>query len=177
MNKGTSQQQQPPMPLPEGMRHRLTDRVLTNDDGAIRIVAASVQNWPELTPLGVGEIALGNDGLIRLALRSASTCCATLLATRRATLLLPEEDGAGQIRCLVLANANLATRRPLSGFLLKPFEIVDGHRFTGAHHSPARPWTPEDDLNRASETRLALLDAFPVEDDRENPLPEGTPPP
>ena len=100
------------MTLPDGVWHRFAGHALADDDGAIWIVAASAQNRPELTCLGVGEIALGDDGLIRLALWSASTCCATLLGARRATLLLPQGDGAWEIRCLVMANASLATPRP-----------------------------------------------------------------
>jgi hypothetical protein len=159
--------------LPERIRNRLAGRALAGEDGAIRIVAATTQNWPELTYMSIGEVALGNDGLIRFALWSASKCCATLLSTRRATLLLLEGDDTWEIRCLVIANASLTTTRPLSGFLLKPFEILDGR----ASRSPPGLWgplrTPEDIRNRVGESRLALFDAFPVKNDGENVPPGG----
>jgi hypothetical protein len=113
--------------LPERIRNRLAGHALTDDDGAIRIVTASAQTWPELASFSIGEVALGDDSLMRFALWSATKCCATLLATRRATLLLPNGDDTLQIRCLVVANASLTTARPLSGFLLKPVEIRHEH--------------------------------------------------
>lgn len=163
------------MTFPKGIRHRLTGQAVADNDGPIRIVAASAQNWPELASLNTGEFALSDDGLIRLAMWSASTCCATLLGTRRATLLLPEGDGAWEIRCLVVATTSLATSRPLSGFLLKPFEILNGRASRSVRRDARR--TPESSQNLASETRLALFDAFPVEGDGENVLPEGGQPP
>jgi len=145
----------------EAIRHRFAGHAMADDDGAIRIVAASAQNWPELTSLSTGEVTIGEDGLIRLALWSASKCCATLLGTRCATLLLPEGDGAWEIKCLVMTNASLATPRPLSGFLLKPVECLDGR----ASRDPrAASRTLEDHKNRADETRRALFEAFPVGD-------------
>jgi len=157
--------------LPERIRNHLAGDALADDDGAIRIVAATVQNWPELTYMSTGEVALGDDGLIRFALWSASKCCAALLSTRRATLLLPEGDDTWEIRCLVIANASLSTTRPLSGFLLKPVEMLDGRvsrnapRLWGAHR------TLKDFQNRAGESRLALFNAFPVDHDGENAPP------
>jgi hypothetical protein len=160
------------IPLPEGIRNRLTGHALANDDGAIWIVAASAQNWAELTSLSVHEIALGDDGLIRLALWSASKCCATLLSTRRASLLLPEGDDTWEIRCRVIANASLTTARPLSGFLLKPSEVLDGRASRSAALRGALR-TPEEIQNRVGEYRLALFDAFPVNNDGKKPPPGG----
>ena len=173
MENNAFSQPQSSMPLPEGIRHHLVGSTLADDDGAIRIVAASAQNWPEVASLGVAEITLGEDGLIRLALWSVSTCCAALLGARRAALLLPQDHGAWEIRCLVTANANLATQRPLCGFLLKPFETFDRRASRRARGPQGAGRTPKDNQNRASETRLALFDAFPVEDDGENALPGG----
>lgn len=125
---------------------------------SIRIIAVSAQNWPELASLGDRQIALGADDLIRLALWSASNCCAALLSTRRATLLLQRGSELREIRCLVVANASLATPRPLSGFLLKPTELRDtsrGARNTeSAHRADGTELCPD-------ETRRALFDAFP----------------
>lgn len=112
--------------LSERIRNRLADDALAHDQGAIRIVTAMAQNCPELTHVDISELALGDDGLIRCAQWSASKCCAALLGTRRVTLLLPEGDDACEVRCRVIANASLATPRPLSGFLLKPVEILNG---------------------------------------------------
>lgn len=147
------------------LQHRFAGRELAEDQSILWIVAASVQNYPEFASLSVTQIALGSDDLIRLALWSASKCCATLSGTRRASLLLFEMDSTWEIRCFVVANASLATPQPLSGFLLKPVELLDGRVFRGAHQAHR---TPEDNQNRAAETRLALFDAFPVDDDGEN---------
>lgn len=163
--------------FPDGIRNCLAGHALANDDGAIWIVAASAQNWPELASLSAGEITLGNDGLIRLALWSASKCCATLLGTRHATLLLQEGDGRWEIRCLVTANINLATPWPLSGFLLKPVELFNGRASRSARNPRGAHSTPEDYQNRAGEIRLALFDAFPVDDDGKNAPPGERHPP
>jgi hypothetical protein len=157
--------------LPERIRNHLVGHALADDDSAIRIVVATAQNWPELTFVSICEVALGDDGLIRLALWSASKCCAALLSARRATLLPPEDDNAWEIRCLVIANASLTTIRPLSGFLLKPVEILDGRAPRSARGYDDARRTPEDIQNRARESCLALFDAFPVDLDRENAPP------
>ncbi len=146
---------------------------MAEDNGAIRIVAASAQNWPELISLKLGEITLGDDGLIRLALWSASKCCATLLGTRRATLLLSDGDDTREVRCLVVANASLATRRPLSGFLLKPVELLDGVMSRNARCRQGTRRRLEDNQDYAVETRLALFDTFPVGHDGEITPPGG----
>lgn len=155
------------------MRERFAGHGLADDDGAIWIVAASAQNWPELMSLRVGEVTLGDDGLIRLALWSASKCCATLLGTRRATLMLPEGDDMREIRCVVIAKASLATTRPLSGFLMKPVELLDRPASRSARGSRSQRRSPEDSQHPAGETRPALFDAFPVGDDGGNPPPGG----
>jgi hypothetical protein len=161
MENNTPSQPAPSITHPERIGTHLA--ALADDYGAIQIVAATAQNWPELTFVSICEMALGDDGLIRLALWSASKCCAALLSTRRAILLLPESDNAWEIRCLVVANASLTTTRPLSGFLLKPVEILDGRAPRSARGSSDAHRTPEDVQNRAGESRLALFDAFPVE--------------
>ena len=170
---------QPPSPvtLPERIRNRLAGHALADDDGEIRIVAATAQNWPELTSTSIGEVALGSDDLIRLAVWSVSKCCTALLSTRRAILLLPEADDTWEIRCLVIANTSLATTRPLSGFLLKPVEIRDGRASRSALGLWGARRTPEESRNRAGESRLALFDAFPVNNDGENTPPGGAHPP
>jgi hypothetical protein len=157
--------------LSERIRNRLADHALAHDEGAIRIVTAMAQTWPELTYVDISELALGDDGLIRCALWSASKCCAALLGTRRATLLLPEGDDTCEIRCLVMAHASLATTRPLSGFLLKPVEILDEGASRSAPDFRDARCAPERIQNGAGESRLALFDAFPVNNDGETAPP------
>jgi hypothetical protein len=157
--------------LSERIRNCLADHALAHDVGAIRIVTAMAQNWPELTYVGISELALGDDGLIRCALWSASKCCAALLGTRRVALLLPEGDDTCEIRCLVIANASLATTRPLSGFLLKPVEILNGCAPRSAPDFRDARCALERIQNGAGESRLALFDAFPVNNDGENAPP------
>lgn len=162
--------------LPERIRNRLAGHTLADDAGAMRIITATAQNWPELAPMSIGEVALGDDGLIRFALWSASKCCATLLATRRVTLLLSGGEDTWEIRCLVIANASLTTARPLSGFLLKPVEIRDERTSWSTSGLRSARRAPEDIENRAGEARLALFDAFPVENDGKNAPPGRAPP-
>ena len=157
--------------LSERIRNRLADEALAHEEGSIRIVAAMARNWPELTYVSNRELALGDDGLIRFALWSASSLCAALFATRRATLLLPESDDTCEIRCFVLANASLATTRPLSGFLLKPVEILNGGALRNARGVQDAHSVLERIQNGAGECRLALFDAFPVNHDEENAPP------
>ncbi|MEI9984781.1 MAG: hypothetical protein WDN69_17175 [Aliidongia sp.] len=173
MENNASWPTKPSIALPEEMRDRLTGLVAANDGGAIRIIAASAQNWPELTRLGVGEVALGEDGLIRVAMWSASKGCATLIGTRRASLLLSERFGLYEIRCLVLANASLETPYPLSGFLLKPVEFEGWSASQSAPDHRRVRHSPEDIRIRESITRFALFDAFPVTDDGETALFRG----
>ncbi|TXI12320.1 MAG: hypothetical protein E6Q76_01210 [Rhizobium sp.] len=154
------------MMIPKGIWHLLAGDALQDDGNAIQIAAASMLNWPEFTSLSGDQIMLGEDGMFRLALWGASKCCATLLATRCATLLLSDGDSGWEIHCRVVANANLVTDQPLSGFLLKPVELFD-------RRTERRP----QDLGRqANEIRRALFEAFPVGDDGENaPLKGGAP--
>jgi hypothetical protein len=161
----------------ERIRNLLAGHALADDDGAIWIVAATAQNWPELAYVSIGEVALGNDGLIRFALWSASKCCATLLGTRRAALLLPEGDNTWEIRCLVIANASLTTARPLCGFLLNPVEILDRRASRSAPCIRGARHALEDIEIHADQSRLALFEAFPVNNDGENASPGGVLPP
>jgi hypothetical protein len=153
--------------LPERIRNRLAGHASAHE-GAIRIVTAMAQDWPELAYVGIDELVLGDDGLIRCALWSASKCCATVSGTRRVTLLVPEGDDTCEIRCLVIASASLATTRPLSGFLLKPVEILEGCASPGIPGFRNARRALERIQNGAGESRLALFDAFPVENDGEN---------
>jgi hypothetical protein len=169
--ENNTHQQPIPSTLSERIRNRLADAALANDEGSIRIVAAMAQNWPELTSVSNRELALGDDGLIRCALWSASSLCVALFATRRVTLLLPEGDDTCAIRCVVLANASLATTRPLSGFLLKPVEILGGAALRNARGVQGAHAMLERIQNGAGECRPALFDAFPVNHDEENAPP------
>jgi hypothetical protein len=160
--------------LSERIRNLLAGYAQVEDDGAIWIVAATAQNWPELAYMSIGEVALSNDGLIRFALWSASKCCATLMGTRRAALL-PEGDDTWEIRCLVIANASLKTARPLCGFLLKPVEAFVASRSAPGLRAARRAL--EDSEIHADQSRLALFQAFPVNNDGENAPPGGVHPP
>ena len=111
---------------------------------------------------------LGDDGLIRVAVWSASTICAALMQIRRATLLAGL-DGAIELRCRVIAAARLETSRPLSGFLLKPVERINARGAIGQRHR-----TTQNKSRHGDETRLALLSQFPVHPNGEQ-KPPGDP--
>ncbi|OJY72075.1 MULTISPECIES: hypothetical protein [unclassified Rhizobium] len=146
------------MTLPRGIWHILAGDPDQDGDNAIEIAASSPLSWPEFTSLSGDQIMLGKDGMFRLALWGASKCCTTLLVTRRATLLVSNENGGWEIQCRVVANASLTTHQPLSGFLLMPVEYLD-----------RRTERRSQNLTRhADEIRSALLEAFPVGNDGEN---------
>ncbi|MBR1221853.1 hypothetical protein JQ557_27885 [Bradyrhizobium sp. U87765 SZCCT0131] len=156
----------------EDIRRRVTGCALAGHDGAIRIISAPPHAFAELTSINLGEVAVGDDGLVRLAVWSASSCCTTLLGTRRATLLLPDGDDEWEVRCLVVASASLSTRRPLSGFLLKPMALFE-RRATSDRLSGR---ASEDDHNRTDNTLVALFEAFPVAHDGKNTPLQSLPP-
>lgn len=124
----------------------------------ISLVAASACNWPDFTQLGRDEVVVGSDGLIRVALPNASAIYVAVLHSRKATLLT-EGENAVELRCLVLGNAYLDTRRPLSGFLLQPVNHLGRNAAKTGKLSEQR--TDE------------MLDAFPVRPNGEKTPPDG----
>jgi hypothetical protein len=144
--------------LPGQIRDRFAGTERAKGRGADWIAAVSTQNWPELTYLDTGHVVLGDDGLIRLALWSASKIYAPLITMRCITLLTAHAAVMWKIQCLIMANASLATSRPLSGFLLKPVELSEGRMPGGV---PSRQM-PKEIQEREGETRLALLEALPI---------------
>ncbi|TCL62227.1 hypothetical protein [Rhizobium sp. BK251] len=153
MESNAAKQTHPSMTLPEWVRHSLG-----GDHGTVWIITAPAQNWPELTNVNDGEIVVSADDLIRLAVWSASKCCTALLSTHHATLLPKNGEEVWELRCHVIANASLATPRPLSGFLLKPVELRVASRDA---RDIGRVHRIEENEHRAAETRLALFNAFP----------------
>jgi len=151
------------MTPPKGIWQLLADNALQDRDNAIEMTAASPVSWPEFTSLSGEQIMLGTDGMFRLALWSASKCCATLLVTRRATLLVSNENGGWEIQCRIVANARLATHQPLCGFLLMPVKYLDRRTERRAQNL----------TRHADEIRGALLEAFPVGNDGEMSRKEG----
>ena len=163
-------------PLLQEIRRRLAEHLRRDDHGTIRIVAAAAQDWPELGRLSAGQMAIGTDGLIRMALWSASRCCTILMSAPRTTLLLEEGGAMLEIRCLVTGYASLRTTRPLVGFLLKPAAMIDGRASRSADGWRDRAADDRSAIEHLQgedgETRLALFKAFPVHGDGETaPLP------
>lgn len=68
------------MKLPESIRTHLWDRS-PRDSCAIELVTASEDDGPCSAHLSAGEVALGDDHLIRLALGSGSRSCIALTET------------------------------------------------------------------------------------------------
>ncbi len=146
----------PLMARPERIRQDLGQGSGGISGGDLRLVAASARSWPDFARLDAETAVTGDDGLMRLAVWSASSICATLMHSRRATLLVGYGD-AIELRCLVVAVARLDTTRPLSGFLLKPVERIDARIACRPAKAPNN-----NRMQCGRETRLALLDAFPV---------------
>ena len=146
----------PLMAKPERIRQDLGQGPGAINRGDLRLVAASARSWPHFVRLEGEAAVIGDDGLVRVAVWSASSICATLMHGRRVTLLAGHGD-AIEIRCLVIAVARLDTTRPLSGFLLKPVERIDASVVGGPAKTPRM-----NKMRHGHDTRLALLDAFPV---------------
>lgn len=134
-------------------------------DASLSLVAASMGNAPELTLIKSQQLSMGDDGLIRLAVWTASRACSSLRTARNGLLLIAQGGLVSELRCDVLACVNLHMPRPLSGFLLRPTVLVDGH---GLDPSRDRPFGAAGSTGHyGNEMRLALLNAFPVNHDRE----------
>lgn len=130
----------------------------------MRLIAASLENWPEITCIIAGEEMLGADGLIRVALWSASQVSAALMLARRAMLLV-EDDKVLQIRCKLLACTPLALQQPLTGFLLRPIGIMDERASKNGLRSARK--SNDKSTSNADAVHAALFQAFPVHEDGE----------
>jgi hypothetical protein len=146
----------------EAIFSRLSGFLQEDRRPAVQIITAWAQGWPELALLNYEQMEVGADGFIRLALWSASRCCMTLKNTKRANLLFSDAETAIEVRCQLVAHNILEVSRPLSGFLLQPTAIVDGQGSAGAVCDG-----PKTRQGRSNDTRLALLNAFPVIHDGE----------
>jgi hypothetical protein len=108
-------------------------------DTLIELATCAGDGWPHLAQLSAGEIDLGDDGLIRLAMWEASQSCRALASSGLAVLLFVEAGSISEVRCRVIASTKLDTEIALTGFLLAPVavrdknapyaEIISGSRF------------------------------------------------
>ena len=152
------------MKLPESIRTYLCDK-FPRESCAIELVTASEDDGPHLAHLSVGEVVLGDDHLIRLALWRGSRSCIALKATPKAALFFADVDLLLEVRCLALSCAPIAAAKPLTGFLLKPTEVRDkrvpyakvlsGFRFALT--------VPAETHAHWGEARSALIQAFPTQ--------------
>jgi hypothetical protein len=111
--------------LPDPVRRRLLDKACTTDRTAIELVVCTAGGWPSLAHLSVGELLLGSDGLLRMALWRDSRTCAALREQQRGSLFFAGPDQLLEIHFYLLAHAKLATTKPLTGFLLAPVQVRD----------------------------------------------------
>ena len=111
--------------LPDMVRLRLSEEACATDTTAIELVVSTADGWPALAHLSVGELLLGNDGLLRMALWRASRTCAALAAEGRGSLFFAGPDQLLEIRIYVLAQALLETSKALTGFLMAPVQVRD----------------------------------------------------
>src|SRR5262245_39795201 len=111
-----------PMTLPESIQTYVCDS-FPRESCAIELVTASGHDGPHLAQMSVGEVVLGDDQLIRLALWRNSRSCAALRETAQAALFFTDVDLLLEVRCL--SHAPIATANPLMGFLLRPIELRD----------------------------------------------------
>jgi hypothetical protein len=111
--------------LPDPVRLRLLDKACTADKTAIELVVSTASGWPALAHLSIGELLLGSDGLLRMALWRDSRTCAALRGQQRGSLFFAGPDQLLEIRFYLLAEAELATAKALTGFLLAPVQVSD----------------------------------------------------
>jgi hypothetical protein len=111
--------------LPDIVRLRLSDEACATDNTAIELVVSTAGGWPAVAHLSVGELLLGSDGLLRMAVWRESRTGAALAEQRRGVLLFAGPDQLLEIRFCVLVDALLETSKALVGFLLAPVELRD----------------------------------------------------
>ena len=101
------------------------DPDLETDTTAVELITCTGDGWPALAHIGVGELLLGSDGLLRTVLGRESRTCAALTEAGRGALVFTGADQLLEVRCLVLAQARLDTSKALTGFLLAPVASRD----------------------------------------------------
>lgn len=111
--------------LPDIVRLRLSDEACASDHAAIELLVSTADGWPGVAHLSVGELLLGSDGLLRMAVWRESRTGAALAEQRRGVLLFSGPDQLLEIRFCVLVDALLETSKALVGFLLAPVEVRD----------------------------------------------------
>src|SRR5262249_549490 len=97
--------------LPDSVRHRLSDDAFVTDETAIGLLISTADGWPAVAHLSVGELLLGSDGLVRMAVWRESRTCAALAEQRRGALLFSGPDQLLEIRVCLLAQAPLETSK------------------------------------------------------------------
>ena len=91
--------------LPQAVRAHLMAPDLETDTTAIELMASTADGWPTLAHISVGELLLGSDELLRMALWRESRTCAALTEAGRGALIFTGGDQLLEVRCLVLAQA------------------------------------------------------------------------
>jgi hypothetical protein len=150
--------------LPDTVRARCRGPMPRPDaDTIIELVTCALDGWPHVAQLSVGELDLGDDGLIRLALWRHAQSAEALAAAQAAVLFFVGASGVFEVRCRLVSVEELDTEIELTGFLLAPVavpykqapyaEILSGSRF--------RLFDPAETERRWVETRHALRARFP----------------
>jgi hypothetical protein len=111
--------------LPDTVRLRLSDEALATDGTAIELLVSAADGWPTVAHLSVGELLLGSDGLLRMALWRESSTSAALAGEGRGTLLFSGPDQLLEVRFRVLAQASLQRPKALIAFLMAPVQVRD----------------------------------------------------
>jgi hypothetical protein len=106
--------------VPEAVRHAIDAEPATGDGFTI-LVLSSAGEWPHLAMISRGELICADDRRLLLALWPASTACANLSHTGRATLCAVVEGVAYSLRvgCRRLADIGTPTAGRLACFELE----------------------------------------------------------
>ena len=153
--------------LPDAVRARCTGPMpRVGADTMIELLTVGQDGWPHVAQLSVGEVELGTDGLLRVALWSHSRSAGALSTEMMGLLLFVDAGSVFEVRCDVLSAERLETEMSLTGFLFVPVdvrdknvpyaEIVSGSRF--------RLRDPERTKGHWDEALSALRKQFPAQE-------------
>ena len=154
--------------LPEIVRARCSGPLpRPGADTMIELVTCAADGWPHVAQLSVGELDLGDDGLIRLALWSGSQSSAALAFGAVAILLFTEAGSLIEVKCELVSSAELDTDVALTGFLLAPVGVRDKNAAYAEILSGScfRLVDPLETEERWRLTRRALQSCFPTRRD------------
>ena len=113
--------------VPEAVARRLEDEPERQVGLTILVLSELEAGWPHLAMVSVGELVVGPDVRLALALWPTSTCAANLARTGRATLAVVVDGLAFSLRCHVDDELPITAGEDpaMRGFVLRVIAAVE----------------------------------------------------